>query len=215
MEKLKEIKKRFSREIEKNKICISKNPKGTDIVWPKSYSELYYKDSFCKIYNQNKSPVIIQINESNKIINNLWNSFFKSPIIKDEIISTSQSFEIFIESYKDFLFDVVIIKNYKNIEDIYYVINFLKSKLKKNGVIIIENINSDIKCVTNIFFKHSCKIFDFRFNRFLIDNCIIEIKRYSSNKKRILIIKFLPRYIFHLVVELTYYYLYIFKELAN
>ena len=215
MKKFKQIKKRFLREIEKNKICISKNPKGTDIVWPKSYSELYYKDSFCKIYNQNKSPVIIQINESNKIINNLWNSFFKSPIIKDEIISTSQSFEIFIESYKDFLFDVVIIKNYKNIEDIYYVINFLKSKLKKNGVIIIENINSDIKCVTNIFFKHSCKIFDFRFNRFLIDNCIIEIKRYSSNKKRILIIKYLPRYIFHLVVELTYYYLYIFKELAN
>ena len=157
MEKFKEIKKRFLREIEKNKICISKNPKGTDIFWPKSYAALYYKDSLCKIYNQNKSPVIIQINESNKIINNLWNSFFKSPIIKDEIISTSQSFEIFIESYKDFLFDVVIIKNYKNIEDIYYVINFLKSKLKKNGVIIIENINSDIKCVTNIFFKHSCK----------------------------------------------------------
>ena len=215
MKKFKQIKKRFLREIEKNKICISKNPKGTDIVWPKSYSELYYKDSLCKIYNQNKSPVIIQINESNKIINNLWNSFFKSPIIKDEIISTSQSFEIFIESYKDFLFDVVIIKNYKNIEDIYYVINFLKSKLKKNGVIIIENINFDFKLITKLFFQHSCKICDFRFKRFLIDNCIIEIKRYSSNKKRILIIKYLPRYIFHLVVELTYYYLYIFKELAN
>ena len=174
MEKFKGTKKRFLKEIEKNKICISKNPKGTDIDWPKSYAKLYYKDRFCKIYNQNKSPVFVQINESNKVINNLWNSFFKNPVIKNEILSTNHSFKIFKEVYKDFLFDIVIIKKYKNIENINYVINFLKSKLKKNGVIIIENTNSDIKFVTKIFFEHSCKIFDFRFNRFLIDNCIID-----------------------------------------
>ncbi len=215
MEKVKEIKKRFLSEILKNNICISKNPKGTDIFWPKSFITLYYQDSFCKIYNQNKSPVIIQINESNKIIDNLWNSFFKNPVIKNEFLSTNQSLLLFKDLYKDFSFDIVIIKKYKNIEDINKVINLLQSKLKKNGLIIIENINFDIKLVTKLFLQHSCKIFDFRFNRFLIDNCIIEIKRYSSKKKLILKIYYLPRYIFHLLVDLTYYNLYILNKLTK
>lgn len=215
MEKVKEIKKRFLSEIKKNNICISNNPKGTDINWPKSFATLYYQDSFCKIYSKKKSPVIIQINESNKIIDNLWNNFFKNPLIKNEIVITNQSLKLFKAQYKDFSFDIVIIKKYKNIEDLKKFINFLKSKLKKNGVIIIENINFDFKLITKLFFQHSCKICDFRFKRFLIDNCIIEIKKYSSKKKMILRLRYLPRYIFHLIVELTYYSLYILNELTK
>lgn len=215
MEKIKEIKNRFLSEVLKNDICISKNPKGTDIFWPKSYANLYYQDSFCKVYNQNKSPVIIQINESNKIIDKLWNSFFKNPVIKNEFLNTNKSLLLFKELYKDFLFDIVIIKKYKNIKDKNQLINFLHSKLKKNGLIIIENISFDIKFVTKLFFQHSCKIFDFRFNRFLIDNCIIEIKRYSLKKKMILKIIYLPRYIFHLLVELLYFNLYILNKLTK
>ena len=215
MEKVKEIKKRFLSEVKKNNICISNNPKGSDIYWPKSFATLYYQDSFCKIYNKNKSPVILQINESNRTIDNLWNNFFKNPLIKNEIIINDQSLKLFQELYRDFLFDIVIIKKYKNIQDINKVINFLKSKLKKNGVIIIENINFDIKFITKLFFQHSCKIFDFRFNRFLIDNCIIEIKKYSSKKKMVLKLRYFPRYIFHLIVELTYYSLCILNELTK
>ena len=204
MEKFKETKRRFLREVKKNNICISENPKGTDISWPKSFATLYYQDSMSKIFNKNKSPVIIQINEPTKIREDLWNNFFENPVIKYEFLNTKQSLLKFKDLYKDFLFDIVIIKNYKNIEDIYEIINLLKSKLKRNGVIIIENINFDIKFVTKLFFKHYCKIFDFRFNRFLIDNCIIEIKKYSFNKRRFFKMIYFPRYFFHLLVELTY-----------
>ena len=212
MEQFKETRKRFLSEVKKNNICISENPEGTDISWPKSFASLYYQDSMSKIYNKNKSPVIIQINESTKIVDDLWNNFFENPVIKNEFLSTKQSLFKFKELYKDFLFDIVIIKKYKNIEDINNMINFLKSKLKKNGVIIIENINFDIKFVSKLFLKHYCKIFDFRFNRFVIDNCIIEIKRCSFKRKMILKMKSLPQYIFHLLVELTYYILYILKN---
>lgn len=215
MEKVKKIKKRFLNEVKKNNICISNNPKGTDIFWPKSFVTLFYQNSFSNIYSKNKSPVIIQINESNKVIDNLWNNFFKKPLIKNEIVITNQSLKIFKALYKDFSFDIVIIKNYKNIEDIEKVINFLKSKLNKNGLIIIENINFDLKFTTKLFIQHSCKIFDFRFNRFLIDNCIIEIKKYSSYKKMILKLRYLPRYIFHLIVEITYSSLYILNEMTK
>ena len=212
MEKFKETKKRFLREVKNNNICISENPKGTDISWPKSFASLYYKNLMSKIYHKNKSPLIIQINESKKIIDDLWNSFFKNPVIKNEFLSTNQSLFIFEELYKDYLFDVVIIKEYKNIENINKVINCLKTKLKKNGVIIIENINFDFIFVTKLFFKHYCKIFDFRFNRFLVDNCIIEIKRYSFKKRMFFKIYNLPKYIFYLLVELTYYILYLLSK---
>ncbi|KGF91957.1 hypothetical protein [Prochlorococcus marinus] len=215
MEQVKEIKKRFLREVEKNNICISENPKGTDIFWPKSFANLYYQDAFCKIYAQNKSPVILQINESNEIIHNLWIGFFKNPVIKNEFLSNNQSLIKFKASYTDFTFDIVIIKNYKRIADIYYFIDFLKSKLKKNGIIIIENINFDIKFVTKLFLRHACKIFDFRFNRFLIDNSIIEIKRNSPFKNTLFKINYMPRYIFHLLVELVYYSLYILNLLIQ
>ena len=213
MEKFKETKIRFLREVKKNNICISENPKGTDISWPKSFANLYYQYSMSKIYNKNKSPSIIQINESTKVRDDLWNNFFENPLIKNEFLSTKQSLFIFKDLYKDFLFDIVIIKKYKEIEDIHNIINFLKSKLKNNGVIIIENINLDIKFVTKLFFKHYCKIFDFRLNRFLIDNCIIEIKKYSFNKRSIFKMIYLPRYFFHLIVELTYYILNILNKI--
>ena len=212
MEQLKEIKKRFLREVEKNNVCISGNPKGTDIFWPKSFATLYYQYSFCKIYTQNKSPIIMQINESNDFINDLWSNFFKNPVIKNEFLSTNKSLFEFKESYKNLSFDIVIIKKYKKIEDIYYFTNFLKSKLNKNGLLIIENINFDIKFVTKIFFQHSCKIFDFRFNSFVIDNCIVEIRRNSFIKKMIFIINYSPRYLFHLLVELVYRSLFILNK---
>ncbi len=215
MEKIRETKKRFLNEIKKNNICISENPKGTDIFWPKSYAILYYQYSLSKIYNQNKAPVILQINEPINIIDNLWNGFFKNPKIKNEFLSTNKSLLIFKELYKDYLFDIIIIKQYKNIKNINQVINFLKSKLKTNGVIIIESVSFDIKFVTELFFKHSSKIFDFRINRFLIDNCIIEIKRYSSIKKIFYRFSYLPRYIFHLIVDSCYYSFNILKRIAK
>ena len=202
---------RFQKEIKKNLVCLSINPRGIDINWPKSYANLYYKNTLSRIYNFNNSPIIIQINDNNKIIDRLWNGFFVNPIILRGIINDQQSFNLFKEKNKDLSFDIIIIKNYKNIDQIFKVIKFLKSKLKVNGIIVIENIYFDVKLVTQLFLRHSCEIFDFRLNRFLIDNCIIEIKR-NSLKKIIIYKPFLIlKYFYFFLLEIVFYILYIIK----
>ena len=56
---------------------------------------------------------------------------------------------------------------------------------------MIENIYFSIPEVTNLYLFESANIFDFRINRFILNNCIIEIK-----KNKVWLISFL-KFIFN------------------
>ena len=78
-------------------------------------------------------------------------------------------------------FDIIFINNYKKIKGIFTILEFFKYKLNRGGIIVIENIHFNMFLVLRLFLFMDTKIYDFRMNRFLINNCLIEIE----NKKRI------------------------------
>ena len=62
-------------------------------------------------------------------------------------------------------------------------LEFLKYKLNRGGIIVIENIHFNMFLVIRLFLFMETKIYDFRINRFLINNCLIEIENKKSKKK--------------------------------
>ena len=171
-------KSKFQQVISENNLCISLNPKGVDINWPKSYASLYYSNRFQKIYKNNKSPSILEINQNNKNKIKLWNSFFKKPLIYEKNIQSISDTNLIDQNLN---FDIVFINNYKKIKGIFTILEFFKYKLNRGGIIVIENIHFNMFLVIRLFLFMDTKIHDFRINRFLINNCLIEIE----NKKRI------------------------------
>ena len=169
--KLKEI-------ILKNNLCISNNPLGIDIQWPKSYADLYYKKVLNKIYINNKSPRILELNQDNKTKIKLWKTFFQNPkIIQANIISNIDITKS-IDDLNIYKFQIIFIDKYPYIKNLDSILEILKDKLKRKGLIIIENVYFNIPLITKLFFNHQARIHDFRLNRFIINNCLIEIQNY-------------------------------------
>ena len=187
--------------IETNKLSIKNNPFGTKRLWPYSYIELFY-DSFCnKLYKINQSPSILEVNQENNIDLEIWNFFFIKPNIKNISLR-----KIKLNEYDDSIkFDMIITKN----KEVFYNQKiFLKliNSLKPKGVLIIENVGRAPKNIIRIYQKYFMKmkidIYDFRYNRFILKNCILSIE----NKKN----KFS---IFYIIRESIILFKFLFTEL--
>ena len=187
--------------IETNKLSIKNNPFGTKRLWPYSYIELFY-NSFCnKLYRVNQSPSILEINQENNIDLEIWNFFFIKPNIKNISLGKIKNNE-YDNSIK---FDMIIIKN-KEVLSNQKIFLKLINCLKPKGVLIIENVGRAPKNIIRIYKKYFMKmkidIYDFRYNRFILKNCILSIE----NKKNKLSI-------FYIIRELILLFKFLFNEL--
>jgi len=164
--------------IEKNNLSIKNNPFGTKRLWPYSYIELFY-NSFCnKLYKINQSPSILEVSQENIIDLEIWNFFFIEPNIKNITLEKIKRNE-----YEDSIkFDMIIIEN-KAVLSNQKILSKLISSLNPKGVLVIENIGRAPKNIIRIYQKYFMKlkidIHDFRYNRFILKNCILLI----ANKK--------------------------------
>ena len=186
--------------IETNKLSIKNNPFGTKRLWPYSYIELFY-NSFCnKLYKINQSPSILEVNQENIIDLVIWNLFFIKPNIKNISLGKIKHNE-YDDSIK---FDMIIIKN-KEVLSNQKIFSKLISSLNPKGVLIIENVGREHKHIIKIYQKYFLKlkinIYDFRYNRFILKNCILLIE----NKKN----KFS---IFDIIRELILLFKFLFNE---
>ena len=186
--------------IETNKLSIKNNPFGTKRLWPYSYIELFY-NSFCnKLYKINQSPSILEVNQENIIDLEIWNLFFIKPNIKN-ISLRKIKYNEYDDSKK---FDMIIIKN-KEVLSNQKILSKLINSLNPKGVLIIENIGRAPKNIIKIYQKYFMKlkinIYDFRYNRFILKNCILLIE----NKKN----KFS---IFDIIRELILLFKFLFTE---
>ena len=183
--------------IETNKLSIKNNPFGTKRLWPYSYIELFY-DSFCnKLYKINQSPSILEVNQDNNIDLEIWNFFFIKPNIKNISLRKIKHNE-YDDSIK---FDMIIIKNKEVLSNQKIFLKLINS-LKPNGVLIIENVGRAPKNIIRIYQKYFMKlkinIYDFRYNRFILKNCILAIENKKNKfsifyiiRESIILIKFL------------------------
>ena len=202
----------FSKIINKLDACISNNPKGIDSNWPKSFSELFYNKKLKEIYKRNKSPKIVEINQFNILKNFIWKKFFINPDIRNQEVYSKEDLKKFMKTKNNYDFDIVIINDYKNIKNIYNLISFFISKLNDDGVIIIENFYLNYYFAINLVFNYDCYIYDFRFNRFIIDNCIVEIKTRKHRKSFPYLLKKYFHLIYFLILDSIYRFLGIIKS---
>lgn len=187
--------------IETNKLSIKNNPSGTKRLWPYSYIELFY-NSFCnKLYKINQSPSILEVNQENNIDLEIWNFFFIKPNIKNISLGKIKHNE-YDDSIK---FDMIITKNNEVLSNQKIFLKLINS-LKPKGVLIIENAGRAPKNIIRIYQKYFMKmkidIYDFRYHRFILKNCILSIE----NKKN----KFS---IFYIIRELIILFKFLFTEL--
>lgn len=181
-------KKSLIKIIEENKLSLKDNPFGIDRSWPKSYVDLFYNNLCYKLYLKNKSPNILEINQFNKLNKKLWNLFFDNPIV-NFIESESKIKKIQAEPIK---YDLIII-NSQNLIWGNKLISKLFPILKFEGIIVVENIGREYKKISQMFKEDfsslNLNILDFRLNKFILNNCLLTIKRYKKRKGTIQKIK--------------------------
>ena len=187
--------------IKENKLCIRDNPFGIMRLWPKSYIELFYND-FCKdLYKKNKSPNILEVNQLNKLNLELWKLFFDNPRVdnfKEEILLE--------KNYNNIKYDFIIVNDLRVIQNGKSLKGLLKIK-KSSGIIVVENIGRKFKDVLkiylNYFFIHNIDIYDYRLNRYLLNNVLLTISQgnkklsYSKELKRIF------KFLYFILIEFT------------
>tara|TARA_B100000242_G_scaffold206793_1_gene150055 strand:+ start:278 stop:907 length:630 start_codon:yes stop_codon:yes gene_type:complete len=166
-----------------NNLCIKGNTKGLTKSWPKSYIKKFYsKNIFFKKFI-NKEITLLDINCKNNNQTTLWEKLFKNLTLynykMDQVISL-----------KGIFFDLIIINDLRNIENIKNL-NLTINLLKKRGIIIVEDVGESIKLIYSIFilfsFKYDVSIKDYRLHGFLRNNCLLIISNYDKN----LFIKFI------------------------
>jgi len=168
-------KKNLAEIIIKNRLCIRYNPTGMVRLWPYSFIEDFY-NTYCEsLYQRNSSPNILEINQSNNLNLKLWEFFFKNPqlenIGKKQILTNYHKISI--------KYDMIILNDKDLIKN--QDIGKLVSLLENDGVLIIENIGRNPIEIAKIFFNnfrhYGIEILDYRFKRFLLNNCILLIKK--------------------------------------
>ena len=200
--------------IYKKNLCIRYNPLGIFRLWPYSYIEKFY-NAYCEdLYHRNNSPNILEINQSNNLNIILWKNFFNDPKLDNlttkNILSNSN--KILIKYDMIILKDKYLINNNKTF-------NILIKLLKNDGIIVIENIGRNYKKIIKLYFENfrnfGIKILDYRFNRFILDNCILIIRKQNNKnmfqklKELFLLFKFI---IFEITIS---FILIILRRLKN
>ena len=168
--------KKLSDIISDNNLCISNNPYGMTRSWPNSFVKNFYNKLCNDIYIKNKSPNILEINQKNKLSLKSWELYFDNiKVDQEEMNDQTQNKIIFKKKY-----DLIIVNQYENIYKKRYY-NKLLNLLKKDGLLIIENIYGKtielLKLHFKLIFKYSLIIRDYRNNRFVKSNCILTIKK--------------------------------------
>lgn len=160
-----------------NNLCIKGNTKGLTKSWPKSYIKKFYSKNifFKKFINKEIALLDIDCRNNNQTI--LWKKLFRNLTLFNYKIDQ-------VISLKDIFFDIIIIndlKNFENIKNLNFTINLLKTK----GIIVVEDIGESIKLIYNIFilfsFKYNISIKDYRLHGFLRNNCLLIISNYDKN----------------------------------
>ena len=178
-----------------NNLCIRGNTKGLTKSWPKSYIKKFYsKNIFLKKFI-NKEIAMLDINCKNENQTILWKKLFRNLTLfnykMDQVISL-----------KGIFFDLIIINDLRNIENIKNL-NLTIKLLKKRGIIIVEDVGESIKLIYIIFilfsFKYDISIKDYRLHGFLRNNCLLTISNYDKN----LFIKFIQ--IIKNILGISYY----------
>ena len=186
--------------IRENKLCIRDNPFGIMRLWPNSYIELFYNDFCNDLYKKNKSPNILELNQTNKLNLDLWKLFFDDPRVDN------YKEEILLENNNNIKYDFIILRDLDIILNNKILKRLLKLK-KSNGIIIVENIGRKFKDILkiylNYYFIHKINIYDFRFNRYLLNNGILVISK--RNKKFYLNEEFkrISKFLFFILLEIT------------
>ena len=195
--------------IEENQFSIKNNPYGVTRLWPNSYIKLFYNDYCNKLYKAEKSPNVLEVNQSNNLNLEVWSSFFDTPIIKNICIERLINNE-FDSSLN---YDMIIIKNKYLVND-KKVLSILISLLKSKGIIIVENIGRQHKSVLKIFLNYAIKfkvdIYDFMLDRFILNNCILIIRKRTNKIDIIKWFKSLFLLFKFLFTELTFSFLKMF-----
>jgi len=162
--------------VEQQKLCITENPYGIERSWPKSYIKNFY-DNFCqRLYEYEKSPSILEIDQSNSFNIKLWELFFDSPNIDNF------SFEKLMDNVQKnpIKYDLIII-NCKNTKINRKTLNEIINLLKSEGTIVLENIGRQTTKLVKIFYfffkKYNLQIKDYRFRRFILNNCLLIIRK--------------------------------------
>ena len=160
-----------------NNLCIKGNTKGLTKSWPKSYIKKFYSKNifFKKLINKEIALLDVDCKNNNQTI--LWKKLFRNLTLfnykMDQVISLKGSF-----------FDIIIINNLRNIENIKNL-NFTINLLKKRGILIVEDVGESIKLIYNIFimfsFKYNISIKDYRLHGFLRNNCLLIVSNYDKN----------------------------------
>ena len=187
--------------IMENKLCIRDNPFGIMRLWPNSYIELFYNDFCNDLYKKNKSPNILEVNQLNKLNLELWKLFFDNPRVdnfKEEILLEKNNMNI---KY-DFIIvnDLSIIQNRKSLKGL------LKIK-KSSGIIVFENIGRKFKDILkiylNYFFIHNIDIYDYRLNRYLLNNGLLIISKGNKKLSYFKELKRICKFLFFILMEFT------------
>lgn len=186
--------------IEEQNLCITKNPKGFDKLWPKSYIKFFYSSPIFYKYKFLKAINLLEFNCNNESSINLWKNYFKKIKIRKKSIDEIGKIT---NKYNNF-FDILILNQNEK-----YQINFnhilrILSLANDKGIIIIENcgmqFNTILKIYIKLIFKYDVVIEDYRMDRFLVNNCILYIRKKGFlNKSKI--ISFL-KLIYYLILEL-------------
>ena len=123
-----------------NKLCIRDNPMGIKRLWPYSYIEHFY-DQFCnELFYRNKSPNILEINQTNILNIKLWEFYFENPRVDKYNLE-----KIMSKNFKNLSkYDLIIIKD-KNLITNKKVLSKLISSLAIDGIIVVENIGRKSK----------------------------------------------------------------------
>ena len=192
----------LKKTVNKYSLCITKNPYGIKRLWPNSYIELFYNKFFNHIYKTDKSPKILEINQSNNNNLILWKKCFKNSQI-DNYNNED------INNHSKFKYKVIIISDRKKLEGFNSIRKLFKI-LDYDGTIVFENIGRDLEFIFKLFLKYFVKydlfIMDFRLHRFRLNNCIISLnnskKRFFFKKKFLSILSLTKFFIFEIVIYL-------------
>ena len=129
----------------------------------------WQRHCLCKRPGQEIAMLDIDCKNNNQTI--LWKKLFRKLTLfnykMDQVISLKGSF-----------FDIIIINNLRNIENIKNL-NFTINLLKTRGIIIVEDVGESIKLIYRIFiifsFKYNISIKNYRLHGFLRNNCLLII----------------------------------------
>ncbi len=194
------------RILEKDDLCLSRNPRGTDKGDKKSYIDKYYERHFAAYRDQ---PIkLMEIGFRHGASLALWSEYFSKgkilgadnfsdvavghelPVVEQWVkrpnveISVGDAYsEGFAKGLKD-KFDIIIDDGPHTLETQQIALSLYLPKLKPNGTFVIEDILSGGLAIFPLLSRvpagFNVYFYDFRWHRLCGDNCLFVVKPSNS-----------------------------------